>query len=74
MDQVTGLILNLFHETLKHDDVKKMSVVSGVECWADYNKRVIPIIIGAVVVGLILIAALTYLFIRDQRRQGYDSL
>lgn len=45
-----------------------------VECWADYNKRIIPIVIGAVVVGLILIAGLTYLFIRDNRRQGYDSL
>lgn len=48
--------------------------VSEVECWADYNKRIIPIVIGAVVVGLILIAGLTYLFIRDYRRQGYESL
>ncbi|XP_030290487.1 lysosome-associated membrane glycoprotein 3 isoform X2 [Sparus aurata] len=45
-----------------------------IECWADFNKRVIPIIIGATVVGLILIAGLTYLFIKDRRRQGYDSL
>ncbi|KAM8744876.1 lysosome-associated membrane glycoprotein 3 isoform 2-T2 [Acanthopagrus schlegelii] len=44
------------------------------ECWADFNKRVIPIIIGATVVGLLLIAGLTYLFIKDRRRQGYDSL
>lgn len=48
--------------------------VSEVECWADYNKRIIPIVIGAVVVGLILIAGLIYLFIRDNRRQGYESL
>ncbi|XP_056894954.1 lysosome-associated membrane glycoprotein 3 [Takifugu flavidus] len=45
-----------------------------VECWADYNKRIIPIVIGAVVVGLLLIAALTYLFLRDSRSQGYESL
>lgn len=48
--------------------------VSDVECWADFNKRIIPIIIGAVVVAIILIAVLTYLFIRDRRREGYDSL
>lgn len=48
--------------------------VSEVECWADYNKRIIPIVVGAVVVGLILIAGLIYLFIRDNSRQGYDSL
>ncbi|KAM3619053.1 uncharacterized protein V6R79_002308 [Siganus canaliculatus] len=45
-----------------------------VECWADYNKRVIPIIIGAVVVGLILIAVLTYLLIRDRRTHDYERL
>lgn len=48
--------------------------VSEVECWADYNKRIIPIVIGAVVVALILIAGLTYLFIRDNRRQEYERL
>lgn len=50
------------------------SPVSEVECWADYNKRIFPIVVAAVVVGLILILALTYLFIRDNRRQGYDRL
>ncbi|XP_040895499.1 lysosome-associated membrane glycoprotein 3 [Toxotes jaculatrix] len=45
-----------------------------VECWADFNKRVIPIIIGATVVGLILIAVLTCLFIRDRRTHGYEAL
>lgn len=48
--------------------------VSEVECWADYNKRVIPIIIGAVVVCLLIIAVLTFLFVRDRRREGYDTL
>ncbi|XP_020780932.2 lysosome-associated membrane glycoprotein 3 [Boleophthalmus pectinirostris] len=45
-----------------------------VECWADYNKRVIPIVIGAVIVGLLLIALLTYVIMRDRRRTGYESL
>lgn len=51
-----------------------LSYVSVVECWADYNKRVIPVFIGATVLGLILMAVLTHLFIRDRRRQGYDRL
>lgn len=45
-----------------------------LECWADFNKRVIPIVIGATVVCLILIAVLTYLFIKDRRRQGYERI
>ncbi|XP_059197932.1 lysosome-associated membrane glycoprotein 3 [Centropristis striata] len=45
-----------------------------VECWADFHQRVIPIILGAIVVGLILMAVLTSLFIKDRRRQGYDRL
>lgn len=45
-----------------------------VECWADYNKRVIPIIIGASVVGLVLISCVTYFVIKDRRRAGYESL
>ncbi|KAM4549248.1 lysosome-associated membrane glycoprotein 3 [Odontesthes bonariensis] len=45
-----------------------------VECWADFNKRVIPIIIGAIVVGLFFIIVLSFLFIRDRPRQGYDRL
>lgn len=45
-----------------------------VECWADFEKRVIPIIIGAIVVTFILIAVLTFLFIKDRSRQGYERL
>ncbi|KAM6938270.1 lysosome-associated membrane glycoprotein 3 isoform 2-T2 [Lycodopsis pacificus] len=44
-----------------------------VECQHDFTKRVIPIIVGAIVVGLILIAVLTSLFIKD-RRGGYTRL
>ncbi|XP_041647939.1 lysosome-associated membrane glycoprotein 3 [Cheilinus undulatus] len=44
------------------------------ECWADYTKRVVPIIIGAVVVCIVLVALVTFLFIRDRRIQGYDTL
>ncbi|XP_037553745.1 lysosome-associated membrane glycoprotein 3 [Nematolebias whitei] len=43
------------------------------ECWADYKKRVIPLITGSVVVGLILCILLSFLIIRDHRR-GYERL
>ncbi|XP_069009629.1 lysosome-associated membrane glycoprotein 3 [Embiotoca jacksoni] len=55
-------------------DVQEGKYGKGVECWADFNKRAIPIIVVAVGVGLILIAALTCLFVKDRRVQGYESL
>ncbi|KAL1022472.1 hypothetical protein UPYG_G00028140 [Umbra pygmaea] len=46
-----------------------------VECWKDFLKRIIPIIIGATAVGLLLIAIVTFLIIRDRRRHsGYDRI
>ncbi|KAL6469528.1 hypothetical protein MHYP_G00230520 [Metynnis hypsauchen] len=45
-----------------------------VECWADYTKRIIPIVLGAVVVGIILIAVLVYVLTRERRGQGYERL
>ncbi|CAB1331960.1 unnamed protein product, partial [Coregonus sp. 'balchen'] len=46
-----------------------------VECRADFIKKIIPIILGATAVGLFLIAVLTFLIIRDHRRQaGYDRI
>ncbi|CAB1324230.1 unnamed protein product [Coregonus sp. 'balchen'] len=45
-----------------------------VECWADFNKRIIPIIIGATAVALLLIAVLTFLIIWNRRRAGYDRI
>ncbi|XP_041863052.1 lysosome-associated membrane glycoprotein 2 [Melanotaenia boesemani] len=45
-----------------------------VECLADHNKRIIPIITGSIVVGVILIIVLSFLLIRERRRQGYARL
>ncbi|KAM7409234.1 hypothetical protein PAMA_000951 [Pampus argenteus] len=45
-----------------------------VECWADFNKWVIAISIGAIVVTFFLIVVLTFLFIRDHHRHSYDRL
>lgn len=48
--------------------------ISEVECSADYNKRMIPIILGAVAAAICLIAILTYLLVRERRGQGYEQL
>ncbi|XP_056269789.1 lysosome-associated membrane glycoprotein 3 isoform X2 [Pseudoliparis swirei] len=47
---------------------------SEVECWPDFNKRALPIIAEATGVGLFLITVMTFLFIKDRRREGYDRL
>ncbi|XP_035269902.1 lysosome-associated membrane glycoprotein 3 [Anguilla anguilla] len=44
------------------------------ECWTDFNRRVIPIVLGGAAVGICLIAVLTYLIIRDNSAQGYERL
>ncbi|XP_056123833.1 lysosome-associated membrane glycoprotein 3 [Rhinichthys klamathensis goyatoka] len=45
-----------------------------VECWADYNKRMIPIVLGAVAAAVCLIAVLTYVLVRERRGRGYEQL
>lgn len=49
-------------------------LISEVECWEDYNKRMIPIILGAVAVAICLIAILTYVLVRERRGRGYEQL
>lgn len=49
-------------------------LISEVECWDDYNKRMIPIILGAVAAAVCLIAILTYVLVRERRNQGYEQL
>ncbi|KAG5275476.1 hypothetical protein AALO_G00120730 [Alosa alosa] len=44
------------------------------ECWQDYIKRIIPIILGAIAVGILLIATISYLVVREYRHRGYESL
>ncbi|XP_067271024.1 lysosome-associated membrane glycoprotein 3 [Pseudorasbora parva] len=45
-----------------------------VECWADYNKRMIPIILGGVTAAICLIAILTCVLVREHRGRGYEQL
>ncbi len=49
-------------------------LISEVECWDDYNKRMIPIILGAVAAAVCLIAILTFVLVRERRGQGYEQL
>uniref|UniRef100_A0A3Q2GJR7 Lysosomal associated membrane protein 3 n=1 Tax=Cyprinodon variegatus TaxID=28743 RepID=A0A3Q2GJR7_CYPVA len=44
------------------------------ECWADFNRRAIPIIIGSIVLGFILSAVLSFLIIRDRHPPTYERL
>lgn len=44
------------------------------ECWADYAKRIMPIVVGAVVAGIILIAVLVFVLKRERRGRGYEQL
>ncbi|XP_072516641.1 lysosome-associated membrane glycoprotein 3 [Salminus brasiliensis] len=55
-------------------DLPSGSFGKEAECWADYTKRIIPIVLGAVAVGVILIAVLVYVLTRDRRGQGYEQL
>lgn len=49
-------------------------LISDFECWEDYIRRIVPIILGAIAVGVALIAVVSYLVIREYRNRGYESL
>ncbi|XP_021329231.2 lysosome-associated membrane glycoprotein 3 [Danio rerio] len=76
----TMLILaDYFRLKLVPLQIQAFDLVNGafgkeVECWADYNKRMIPIILGAVAAAICLIAILTYVLVREHRNQGYEQL
>uniref|UniRef100_A0A672LC41 Lysosome-associated membrane glycoprotein 2-like luminal domain-containing protein n=1 Tax=Sinocyclocheilus grahami TaxID=75366 RepID=A0A672LC41_SINGR len=55
-------------------DLNNEAFGKEVECWDDYNKRMIPIILGAVAAAVCLIAILTYVLVRERRNQGYEQL
>ncbi|XP_048025601.1 lysosome-associated membrane glycoprotein 3 isoform X1 [Megalobrama amblycephala] len=76
----TKLILaDYFRVKLVPLQIQAFGLVSGefgkeVECWEDYNKRMIPIILGAVAVAICLVAILTYVLVRERRGRGYEQL
>ncbi|XP_061095317.1 lysosome-associated membrane glycoprotein 3 [Conger conger] len=44
------------------------------ECWPDYYRRVMPVVLGGVAIGVCLVAFLTYLLIRERRPHGYQRI
>ncbi|XP_036443219.1 lysosome-associated membrane glycoprotein 3 [Colossoma macropomum] len=69
-----SLRLKLVSLQIQAFDLPNGAFGKEVECWADYTKRIIPIVLGAVVVGIILIAVLVYVLTRERRGQGYERL
>ncbi|CAL8306500.1 unnamed protein product [Lota lota] len=45
-----------------------------VMCPADLNRVIVPTILWATAIGLLLIAVLTYLIVKDRRANGYERL
>ncbi|KAK2907257.1 hypothetical protein Q8A67_006242 [Cirrhinus molitorella] len=75
----TLLLASYFKVKLVPLQIQAFDLANGafgkeVECWDDYNKRMIPIILGAVAVAICLIAILTYVLVRERRNQGYEQL
>ncbi|XP_061593200.1 lysosome-associated membrane glycoprotein 3 [Cololabis saira] len=64
---------------LGHLQMQAFSLQDGqygiaLECWPDFDRRIIPHIIRAVLIGLLLITVLSLLLIRERRRSGYERL
>lgn len=55
-------------------DLAKGQFGKDFECWQDYIKRIIPIILGAIAVGICLIAVVSFLVVREYRHRDYESL
>ncbi|KAJ8418837.1 hypothetical protein AAFF_G00003360 [Aldrovandia affinis] len=62
-----------------HLQIQAFEIIDGQfgleeECWPDYYRRVVPMVLGAVAVGIWLIVILAFLLIRDNHPQGYERL
>ncbi|KTG45400.1 hypothetical protein cypCar_00043537 [Cyprinus carpio] len=77
--QTTLILASFLRVKLVPMQIQAFGLANGafgkeVECWEDYNKRMIPIILGAVAAAVCLIAILTYVLVRERRNQGYEQL
>ncbi|CAM4653505.1 hypothetical protein PO909_026908 [Leuciscus waleckii] len=68
------LTLKLVPLQIQAFDLASGAFGKEVECSADYNKRMIPIILGAVAAAICLIAILTYVLVRERRGRGYEQI
>ncbi|XP_017333422.1 lysosome-associated membrane glycoprotein 3 isoform X2 [Ictalurus punctatus] len=69
-----NLMIKLIPLKIQAFDLPKGTFGEETECMADYTKRIIPIVVGAVVAGIILISVLVYVLMRERRSQGYEQL
>ncbi|XP_027014543.1 lysosome-associated membrane glycoprotein 3 [Tachysurus fulvidraco] len=69
-----NLTIKLIPLQIQAFDLPMNNFGKETECWADYTKRIMPIVVGAVVAGIILIAILVYVLKRERRGHGYDQL
>ncbi|XP_060796477.1 lysosome-associated membrane glycoprotein 3 isoform X2 [Neoarius graeffei] len=69
-----NLAIKLIPMQVQAFNLSKGSFGKEMECWADYTKRIMPIVVGAVVAGIILIAILVYVLLRERHSQGYEQL
>ncbi|XP_059399481.1 lysosome-associated membrane glycoprotein 3-like isoform X2 [Carassius carassius] len=77
--QMTLILASSFRVKLVPLQIQAFDLDNGafgkeVECWEDYSKRMIPIILGGVAAGVCLIAILTYVLVRERRGRGYEQL
>ncbi|XP_036378748.1 lysosome-associated membrane glycoprotein 3 [Megalops cyprinoides] len=73
------LLAENFRIKIVNVQVQAFDIIDGQfgmveECWPDYHKRILPIILGATAVGMGLIVILTFLVVRDNRPQGYERI
>ncbi|MCJ8737596.1 hypothetical protein PDJAM_G00025880 [Pangasius djambal] len=69
-----NLIIKLIPLQIQAFDLPKDTFGKETECLADYTKRILPIVVGAVVAGIILIGVLVYVLMRERRGRGYEQL
>ncbi|XP_053491607.1 lysosome-associated membrane glycoprotein 3 isoform X2 [Ictalurus furcatus] len=69
-----NLMIKLIPLKIQAFDLPKGTFGEETECLADYTKRIIPIVVGAVVAGIVLISVLVYVLMRERRSQGYEQL
>ncbi|XP_053368524.1 lysosome-associated membrane glycoprotein 3 isoform X1 [Clarias gariepinus] len=68
------LTIKLMSLQVQAFDMPSGTFGAETECWQDYMKRIVPIVVGAVIAGIILTAVLVFVLRRERRSQGYEQI
>ncbi|KAM9461921.1 lysosome-associated membrane glycoprotein 3-like [Clarias gariepinus] len=68
------LTIKLISLQVQAFDMPSGTFGAETECWQDYMKRIVPIVVGAVIAGIILTAVLVFVLRRERRSQGYEQI